>query len=183
MDIFVDTSNNDLYIAIFWNGKVYKKIHIENLKKKHEILIGEFTRLISGEKGLIDSVKRYYINVGPGSFTGARQGLAYFITFARVLGKAVFYGNTFDILKTIYPNENYLYLNAYGNKSFVFDKNRKQIYTTDNANLPVGFSWTQIDYKLVEKNINKIISLFKPTTDAQIVEPSYLKDPQIGSKK
>lgn len=183
MDIFIDTANDDLYIGVFWNGILSPyKIHIKNLQKKQEKLISEFRSMLASDTTLIDAIKNYYIIVGPGSFTGSRQALAFFSTFARVLGKNVWVGSTFDVLSTINDSSE-LYINAAGNKSFVWTKNNNKIIVTENENLPEGFEYSKIDYELLEQNFIKITDKFRLADETEIIEPLYVKNPQIGVRK
>lgn len=177
MKLFVDTCCKDLYIAIFKDNSLYKKIHIKNIVKKVEPLISEFCKLISHDISLRDDINQYYINIGPGSFTGARSALIYFKTFAAILNKEVFISNTFEIISA-YSNQCDLYLNATKSNSFKWNCQKKAIYVVEKSD-----NETEIDYKKIEENISKVFTKFRLLENEQIIEPLYGKNPQIGSVK
>ncbi|MDJ1645716.1 hypothetical protein [Mycoplasma phocimorsus] len=177
MKLLVDTSSKDLYVAIFWQNRLYKKIHIKDITKKVDPLVNNFQALLAEDISLIDNIKEYYINIGPGSFTGARSALIYFKTFASVLNKRVFVSNTFEIINA-YNNECNLYLNATKSNSFKWNCNDKNIEVIEKSLHEID-----IDYQQVEQNIEKVFSKFSPIELNSIIDPLYGKKPQVGAKK
>ena len=98
MKIFLDTTQSDFVACLFdENFKIKNKIIKETIYKVEEIP-QFFTTLLINEKIKVQDIKDFYINVGPGSFTGARIALVYVRTIAQMTGAKISITNSFKLL-------------------------------------------------------------------------------------
>ncbi|WP_027333950.1 hypothetical protein [Mycoplasma elephantis] len=179
MELFADTSNKDLYVGIFDHDKLLAKIHIKNLIKKIEPLINEFKILLSNQKININQINKFYINIGPGSFTGSRTALIFFKTIAGTNNKKIYICNSFNLIAP-FSNQKNLYLEASKFDLFEFNTDLKTITIIPKKNDVVI---NYIKYDNIENNFSKLKQFFKEIKSDEIIDPLYLKSPQIGVKK
>ncbi len=82
--IFIDTSNRFLYIAIIQNGKTILE-HLQEGNNNHsEMLVDVLKKCLKEVKLTVDELNQIYVGRGPGSYTGVRVAC----TVAKVLAYA-----------------------------------------------------------------------------------------------
>ena len=178
MKIFLDTTQSDFVACLFdENFKIKNKIIKETIYKVEEIP-QFFTTLLFNEKIKVQDIKDFYINVGPGSFTGARIALVYVRTIAQMTGAKISITNSFKLLTN---KEEELFIFANKNHSFKI----KVLDIEDIAKV------TLVEKSLLEQKINYAALLSDFTnqqhlftqTDIASINPEYGSSPQIGSGK
>ncbi|VEU69782.1 molecular chaperone [Mycoplasmopsis californica] len=148
--LFADTAGKDLYIGIFKNNKLHARIYVCDLVKKIEPMIFKFRQLLKEKNIKLEQIDSFYINIGPGSFTGSRSALILFKTIASVLKKDIYIGNTFDILKVL-KTDNDIFLEASKTQLFVWNRDTNKVSLVDKAS---NLITSTIDYELLEKILN-----------------------------
>ena len=178
MNIFLDTTQNEFVGCLFNSDfKIINKFIKETVYKVEEIP-KFFTTLLVQEKINIQNVKNFYINVGPGSFTGSRISLVYVRTIAQITGANIFITNSFKLLNDL---QNDLFI--FANKNHSFKINAQDIDHISKTILVAKHEDEQkIDYLKLLNNFSKNIDLFKKTDIAKIL-PKYGTLPQIGAGK
>lgn len=187
MNLFIDTSLDNLYFLIF-NDKyeIVKKTNIENVARKTDIFYDELEKIL-GNNILVKDLN-IYITLGPGSFMGSRIASLFAKTSAMFSNKDVFTISTYDLLKEQeikkYNNCEYVNIKISKKTNFqiIFSKKGdfEKIVTIKNDN-----NWTKFDYNFFEKHLSFFIKKFKKVNKKEIyqLEPIYLTDPQIGEIK
>ncbi|WP_029512646.1 tRNA (adenosine(37)-N6)-threonylcarbamoyltransferase complex dimerization subunit type 1 TsaB [Mycoplasmopsis iners] len=184
MKLYLDTADNDFVLALFdKNYKFIDKIVLSQEQKKVELIDKYIRNLLNKNNYKIDQIDEYYVNIGPGSFTGVRISLVYLRTLALYLQKPIFTISTMQILHNQYPDKAKLEIKSGGNKVYswlandTFSPEQIKIEVNENPNL------LNVDYDLMINNFAQYINLFKSYDDLMDIEPYYLKMPQIGTKK
>src|SRR5690606_17449731 len=72
----IDTSNNNCSVALSENGKVISSFYEMRLEKQAEQLLPMIFELLIESNTDFKNIEAYAVNVGPGSFTGIRIGVA-----------------------------------------------------------------------------------------------------------
>ncbi len=178
MNIFLDTTQNEFVGCLFNHDfQIINKFIKETVYKVEEIP-KFFTNLLIKEKIKVQNINNFYINVGPGSFTGSRISLVYARTIAQMTGAQIFITNSFKLLNNSKDD-----LFIFANKNHSFKINVKDIDDISKAMLIAKCEDEQkIDYLNLLNNFNENIHLFKKTDIAKIL-PEYGSSPQIGNGK
>ncbi|AAT27617.1 hypothetical protein [[Mycoplasma] mobile] len=183
MKILFDTVNSDFYMALISNEyKLIEFIHYENIKEKVELIPDIFNKLLKNNNVCVDEVKEFYLNIGPGSFTGSRISLVFCRTIVKIKKNIkIFTINNFIWLANKKESHE---INIYaGGKNF-FCANVENFKIASEISLKEekDFS-TNKNYKLFEANILDELNRFEHKSNIDEIEPFYFKNPQIGTGK
>ena len=185
--LFIDTTSNFCYLAIYDN----KKLLLDNLVKINknvtDLIVELIDNLLKKQKISYAKLHAIYLNVGPGSFTGNKVGVVIAKTFKLVYPKI--------IIKTI----NSLLLQTPGNKSYISIINAKSnklyiaVYNNGKAllqpsiinnddllmacNRYKGFKIIQDKIDSMYKNFVIHFEHFQEVIDITNLDPLYLKQP------
>ncbi|WP_033161057.1 tRNA (adenosine(37)-N6)-threonylcarbamoyltransferase complex dimerization subunit type 1 TsaB [[Mycoplasma] collis] len=183
MNIFFDSCNEDLIIALFDEEfKLIDFIIKKNLKQKAEILADLFLELLNSNKLKAFNIKNFYLNLGPGSFTGVRIGLVFIRTIVQITNAKIYSTNTFNLLSFDNQEKKEYLIDAKGNTSYqAFAKNGKlhseikiiNKKTENNFNFQNLLNNFQ---NLVENNV------FKLEKNVLNIKPLYIKKTNIGQQ-
>ncbi|MGL4342954.1 MAG: tRNA (adenosine(37)-N6)-threonylcarbamoyltransferase complex dimerization subunit type 1 TsaB [Metamycoplasmataceae bacterium] len=178
MHLFIDTSQKNFAIALFNENFVVIKYEILEIKFKVESLIA----FIDKNNIKLNHLKKIYINLGPGSFTGSRIALVYARTIAQINKCELYTTNSF-LLATINNN----------NKTTIsIEANKYRAYVLDLANINDLSKTTLVEnqnknqlinYEELFQNFNSYLSLFKREDYINKINVNYLSTPQIGEIK
>ncbi|MBN3535112.1 tRNA (adenosine(37)-N6)-threonylcarbamoyltransferase complex dimerization subunit type 1 TsaB, partial [Mycoplasma procyoni] len=117
MKIFIDTTAKSFVLALFdAESKLVDKTIIDNIKEKSEILPIEFSSILKRNNLDIKDIKKIFINIGPGTFTGVRISLVFARTLAQLTNIELFYTNTFLLFDQKQRKE--IYIDARGKDSY-----------------------------------------------------------------
>ena len=190
--LFIDTSLDDVSIAITRDTKILSQIH-ENIPGKHSIYVTKYIDDILKENNLSpDNVDEIIIINGPGSFTGIRIGVTIAKTFA-YLEKIRIVSLTSLKARVIGMHSNYLLTTIdakHGNYYL-------GLYDKDYNVIEEKFTNEEEINKLKEKYSPEVVDITKPYDIEAIVEyskklksenphsinPIYLKLPEAMEKK
>ena len=81
-DLYIDTHNQLLNLAILKDKKIIKKISLDSTNSHSKLTVFKIAELLKDCKISVEDIKNIIVVNGPGSFTGIRVG----ITIAKTLG-------------------------------------------------------------------------------------------------
>lgn len=74
-DLFLDTTNNYCYVAIYFADKKIAEIKLRVNKNVTDLITDAIKSLFSKSKLGYKDISNIYLNIGPGSFTGIKVGI------------------------------------------------------------------------------------------------------------
>lgn len=172
MKLFIDSSQSQFISALIEKNQVIFSSKIDT-KYKVEEIIKFFDNVPNLHK-----IEDIYINLGPGSFTGARIALLYVRTLAQLNNKIKIYTtNTYSLLSSLNKKffQRKFFIFATKNKSYLLTN--KSIKIVDKHNKE-----SQINYDLLLSNFEKYHNNFS-ISSIENLQPIYASQPQIGEIK
>ena len=172
MKLFIDSSQSRFIAALIENNKVIFASNIETKYKVEEII--KFFDTVPN----LHKIEDIYINLGPGSFTGARIALLYVRTLAQLNNQIKIYTtNTYLLLSSL--NKKFLQ-----RKFFIFaTKNKSYLLTNKSVKIVNKHAKeSQINYDLLLSNFDKFLNTFT-LSSLENLQPTYASQPQIGEIK
>lgn len=172
MKLFIDSSQSRFIAALIENNKVIFASNIETKYKVEEII--KFFENVPN----LHKIEDIYINLGPGSFTGARIALLYVRTLAQLNNQIKIYTtNTYSLLSSL--NKKF-----FQRKFFIFaTKNKSYLLTNKSVKIVNKHAKeSQINYDLLLSNFDKFLNTFT-LSSLENLQPTYASQPQIGEIK
>ena len=172
MKLFIDSSQSRFIAALIENNKVIFSSNIETKYKVEEII--KFFENVPN----LHNIHNIYINLGPGSFTGARIALLYVRTLAQLNNKIKIYTtNTYSLLSSL--NKKF-----FQRKFFIYTtKNKSYLLTNKSVKIVNKHAKeSQINYDLLLSNFDKFLNTFT-LSSLENLQPTYASQPQIGEIK
>lgn len=173
MDLFIDSTQKEFVASLMQDNKIIFKSRIET-KYKVEEIISFFDNIED-----INKIRNFYINLGPGSFTGSRIALLYIRTIAQINDCNIYATNTFELIKKQMKKSLFLdkkiYISATKNKSFMYKNKTIGLVEKSKKEKEINY-----DYILNNFNIYKPLFIKKELSE---LEPIYASNPQIGDIK
>ena len=172
MKLFIDSSQSRFIAALIENNKVIFASNIETKYKVEEII-----KFFENVPNLHD-IHNIYINLGPGSFTGARIALLYVRTLAQLNNQIKIYTtNTYSLLSSL--NKKF-----FQRKFFIFaTKNKSYLLTNKSVKIVNKHAKeSEINYDLLLSNFDKFLNTFT-LSSLENLQPTYASQPQIGEIK
>lgn len=127
MNLFISSATDKIYLMLFEDEKIYKKV-IHQGKNNHTETIYD---LIDEMEILSEDINRIYVVNGPGSYTGLRVGVIFAKTYAMHLEKELVPVNLLEALYVSVGNKP-VGIDAKGKKYFVYDGIEKSIQKTED---------------------------------------------------
>ncbi|MGL5617525.1 MAG: hypothetical protein ACRCWU_00505 [Metamycoplasmataceae bacterium] len=180
MNIFLDTTQSEFVACLLdENFKIKIKTIIKTIYKVEEVA-SFFNTLLIDMKVHIEDIKNFYINIGPGSFTGSRITLIYVRTISQITSANIYTTNSFKLLDNHVDDK--LFIAANKNHSFMILRNNiedvsKTILVEKSNEEKI------IDYNKLLSSFNDYVNLFKLEKNILKIKPEYGSTPQIGSVK
>ncbi|WP_027122144.1 tRNA (adenosine(37)-N6)-threonylcarbamoyltransferase complex dimerization subunit type 1 TsaB [[Mycoplasma] imitans] len=184
--LFIDTCLDKINLAIFDSEKeeVYYYTSIEIHKNLVDIIVNKIDEFLLDHKIKKKAIKKLYITIGPGTFSGVRVGTNIAKTWKSVEPALEVY--TISTLKIQVPygdgiscidaksNKQYvsIYRSNVGNMKIVDDENYENM-CKKNTDLSLFKNFKNVD---IFENLISNISNFE-LTDIENIKPIYLKDP------
>ncbi len=203
ISLLIDTCTKNVCIALF-RGKVLldKIVHSNqiDLSSNFMVLISD----ILDKNGIkIEDVNKFFVAIGPGSFTGIRIGVTCAKVMAWALKKEVIPFSSLELLAAIDSKTDYIIPLIDARRGYVFagiyDNQLNRIMDDDYIKLDdlleeieVGKSVTYIsldnfdlDTNLPEYNVNKIVEKHYDDTpiNPHSLNPNYLKKTEAEEKR
>ncbi|MDC4163527.1 tRNA (adenosine(37)-N6)-threonylcarbamoyltransferase complex dimerization subunit type 1 TsaB [Mycoplasma sp. T363T] len=184
--LFIDTCLDKINLAIFDNEKeeLYNYTSIEINKNLVDIVVERIDDFLKQSKVKKKAIKKLYITVGPGSFSGVRVGTNIAKTWKTVDPSVEVY--TISTLKIQVPyGDGISCLDAKSNKQFVsiyrgnvgnikiVDHEEYENMCKKNTDLSLFKNFANVD---IFENLINNISNFE-LTEIEDIKPIYLKDP------
>ena len=172
MKLFIDSSQSRFIAALIENNKVIFASNIETKYKVEEII--KFFENVPN----LHKIEDIYINLGPGSFTGARIALLYVRTLAQLNNQIKIYTtNTYLLLSSL--NKKF-----FQRKFFIYATKNKSYLLTNKSVKVVNkhAKESQINYDLLLSNFDKFLNTFT-LSSLENLQPTYASQPQIGEIK
>ena len=109
MKLFMDSSTNYLYLALYENNEI--ATYVRNGKNDHsETLVDVLNKFLNENNITVDQIDEIFVGRGPGSYTGVRISGTVAKVLALVKSKKLFSFSTLDLLLVSKVNEDGIYM-------------------------------------------------------------------------
>ena len=109
MKLFMDSSTNYLYLALYENYEI--ATYVRNGKNDHsETLVDVLNKFLNENNISVDQIDEIFVGRGPGSYTGVRISGTVAKVLALVKSKKLFSFSTLDLLLVSKVNEDGIYM-------------------------------------------------------------------------
>lgn len=193
--LILDTSFKYLGVALLQDEVIIDQIYYEAFRKQSELLVVEINNILHKNNVKPQQIQKFYINNGPGSYTGVRMSLAVSKTFAFSQGSDVYLVSSLlaqvgllkeKVVSLIDARANRFYFGVFENgkaceEERVLTIEEVKDYLLLNPTLPV-YSNVLISGIEIKNPINplgaiqSVIPLLKKEKDPLRVEPFYFKE-------
>ncbi|MXR43634.1 hypothetical protein [Mesomycoplasma hyorhinis] len=177
MKIFLDTTSDFFALILFNSDFGFVDKQITKVSKKVELLADEVEQILQKHKLNIKDIKDFYLNLGPGYFTGCRISLVYVRTISQLTKANIWTTNTFALLSFTKKKEANYYINSSGLHFFSAKAKQGQLLSQVSQVLKDNKEVNQIDYEWICNNFELITNIFKQETNILSIHPFYAKDP------
>lgn len=203
ISLLIDTCTKNVCIALFKDKTLMDKVVYSNqidLSSNFMVLINN---IFSKNNVKIEDVDKFFVAVGPGSFTGIRIGVTCAKVMAWALKKDVIPFSSLELLATVDSNNDYIvplidarrgyvfagiydnHLNCIMNDAYIKLDDLLEKIENDKSTTYVSLDNFDLETILPEYNINKIIE--KHFNDTPInphsLNPNYLKKTEAEEKR
>ena len=179
--LFVDTTQNLCNIGVLNNDKIINFLSLSTHNNMTDIVVKHIKEQLHKAKVKVQQLKKLYLIIGPGSFTGCRVGYIVITTLANLFNIPVYYLNS--LVFQTNDGTGVSIIDAKSKKKyFAVYKNYKAIVKPQlvAADKVIKSKLKQyVDYKNVniKKNLITHLSHFVKCNDINKLEPLYLKEP------
>lgn len=125
MDLFISTSSDKIYLAIFDNNKIKTELIHQGHNDHTQTLYG----LIRDLDYDLNQITDIYVVNGPGSFTGLRVGVIFAKLLAQKNNANLYPVNALMLLTNMYNKQ--VALDARGGNYYILDENNEVILTKE----------------------------------------------------
>lgn len=203
ISLLIDTCTKNVCIALFKDKTLMDKVVYSNqidLSSNFMVLINN---IFSKDNVKIEDVDKFFVAVGPGSFTGIRIGVTCAKVMAWALKKDVIPFSSLELLATVDSNNDYIvplidarrgyvfagiydnHLNCIMNDAYIKLDDLLEKIENDKSTTYVSLDNFDLETILPEYNVNKIIE--KHFNDTPInphsLNPNYLKKTEAEEKR
>ncbi len=203
ISLLIDTCTKNVCIALFKDKTLMDKVVYSNqidLSSNFMVLINN---IFSKNSVKIEDVDKFFVAVGPGSFTGIRIGVTCAKVMAWALKKDVIPFSSLELLATVDSNNDYIvplidarrgyvfagiydnHLNCIMNDAYIKLDDLLEKIENDKSTTYVSLDNFDLETILPEYNVNKIIE--KHFNDTPInphsLNPNYLKKTEAEEKR
>lgn len=203
ISLLIDTCTKNVCIALFNDKVLLDKIVYSNqidLSSNFMVLVND---ILSKNNIKVENVDKFFVAVGPGSFTGIRIGVTCAKVMAWSLKKDVIPFSSLELLATVDSNNDYIvplidarrgyvfagiydnHLNCIMNDAYIKLDVLLEKIENDKSTTYVSLDNFDLETILPEYNVNKIIE--KHFNDIPInphsLNPNYLKKTEAEEKR
>lgn len=203
ISLLIDTCTKNVCIALFKDKTLMDKVVYSNqidLSSNFMVLINN---IFSKNNVKIEDVDKFFVAVGPGSFTGIRIGVTCAKVMAWALKKDVIPFSSLELLATVDSNNDYIvplidarrgyvfagiydnHLNCIMNDAYIKLDDLLEKIENDKSTTYVSLDNFDLETILPEYNVNKIIEKhFNDTPiNSHSLNPNYLKKTEAEEKR
>jgi len=192
-NLFLDSSNTDLIVAIYNGDKQLGKVQYEAWQRQSEMMIPEIYKLMDKHHLVKDELEGIIVTIGPGSYTGIRIALTIAKTISLALNCKVYPISSLYSMAD-FNNPSICLINARSKRSYigVYDKNNVLLNDCIMENDDViKYIESHKDYKVIgdveylkidgekpdiSKQISFIYKYLSSDSNPLYIKPIYLKD-------
>jgi len=183
--LFIDTTNNYCYAAIYQSKTLINSIKLKVDKNVTDIVVDAIDNLLKENNVEKKDVKKIFLNIGPGTFTGVKVGVIVAKVWKIVYPDVEIYTSNSLLLQTkkhpavsvIDAKSKKLYIAVYGEDKVILEPTLIDVEALNN--------YTGLDVKEIYRdNIDDMYDnfllhydKFELVKDIDKLEPIYLKDP------
>ncbi|GHT44153.1 tRNA (adenosine(37)-N6)-threonylcarbamoyltransferase complex dimerization subunit type 1 TsaB [Endomicrobiia bacterium] len=138
----IETSGRTFSIALNEDEKTIASFYYDNGHIHSEMIVPTVERLLKETGNSFETIDKFAVSTGPGSFTGIRVGMTAVKVFAQLLHKPITANNTLSILEKSFIQIKGIKIVA------AIDAFRNEVYVKDNK-------------KIIIKNIDSFVRDFK----------------------
>lgn len=203
ISLLIDTCTKNVCIALFKDKSLLDKVILSNqidLSGNFMVLV---SNILSKNDIKIENVDKFFVAVGPGSFTGIRIGVTCAKVMAWSLKKDVIPFSSLELLATVDSDSDYIvplidarrgyvfsgvydnHLNCIMNDDYIKLDDLVKKIGTDKSITYVSLDNFDLEMHLPEYNVNKVIE--KHYNDVPInphsLNPNYLKKTEAEEKR
>ncbi|WP_341515375.1 tRNA (adenosine(37)-N6)-threonylcarbamoyltransferase complex dimerization subunit type 1 TsaB [Mesomycoplasma ovipneumoniae] len=173
MKFFIDSVNKDLVLAIFDKNFDLVDSNIVEIKNKADLLPELVRNILSKNNLKITDFSDFYINLGPGTFTGCRVGLTFFRTLAQLGNINLWTCSTFNLLSFEKKEKRQYFISYSKNSQFSAFAHDGQLISEISDIKTKNRPDDQVDYQLILNNFAQAQKLFKKEENLVNVFPLY----------
>ena len=201
ISLFLNTSSNNLNIAILKDNKVIDSVYEKYDKDLSKYALYRLSQLIEHNNLTINDIDEIVCVRGPGSFTGLRVGVTICKTMSYFLDKKLYSISSLEVLATsvsgsiivpiINARRGYVYGAIYnGNYKVLMEESYIELDNLKEKALAFGKDITYVsldsfdfDTEVSVPNINKLFEIdYKKEEDSMTFSPAYLKKTEAEEK-
>lgn len=180
MKFFIDTTSDFIALALFNENYVLIDYFLEKIVQKADVLPIKINEFLTKNNLSIQQINEFYLNLGPGKFTGCRIGLIFVRTICQLSEAKLFTTNSFSIISFSSKGKKYYTIKNSNNSSFgVWAQQGILVSEMEIINENIENN-SPFDYIYLFKNFKEAQTLFKEEKNLLQVEALYLKDPKIN---
>lgn len=182
ISLFIDTSTNIGILALLKDSKLLNQITIKSNNDLSNTIFSYLDKLLKSSEVLVDQIKKIYVVVGPGSFTGIRVGVTIAKTMAWTKKIDIIPLSSLEVIASS-SNEDVIIPYIDARRGYVFAGVYSNNLDVIMENKYIGFEELKNKYKgefiddRESANIEKVVS--KHESDLSLnpheVNPIYLK--------
>lgn len=203
ISLLIDTCTKNVCIALFKDKTLMDKVVYSNqidLSSNFMVLVNN---IFSKNSVKIEDVDKFFVAVGPGSFTGIRIGVTCAKVMAWSLKKDVIPFSSLELLATVDSNNDYIvplidarrgyvfagiydnHLNCIMNDTYIKLDDLLEKIENDKSTTYVSLDNFDLETILPEYNVNKIIEKYFNDTpiNPHSLNPNYLKKTEAEEKR
>lgn len=188
IELYLDTHFQDVLIALYKDGKLFDLKKEKNVKNTSVVTLPLFIEMLNHNNLNVNDIKKIYVNIGPGSFTGVRIGVTLAKTIAYSLNIPIVGVSSLDILVAMLDTESYvavkenngyfvaLSTNVLGRTNIDYLNETEYVHFIKNRNVYINYE--DIDYQ-------KAYNYFKKFNDDNYftIKPFYVKSIEAMNDK
>ena len=188
IELYLDTHFQDVLIALYKDGKLFDLKKEKNVKNTSVVTLPLFIEMLNHNNLNVNDIKKIYVNIGPGSFTGVRIGVTLAKTIAYSLNIPIVGVSSLDILVAMLDTESYvavkenngyfvaLSTNVLGRTNIDYLNETEYDHFIKNRNVYINYE--DIDYQ-------KAYNYFKKFNDDNYftIKPFYVKSIEAMNDK
>jgi len=183
--LYIDTTNNYCYAAIYQTKTLINSIKLKVDKNVTDIVVNAIDDLLKQNNVAKEEVDKIFLNIGPGTFTGVKVGVIVAKVWKIVYPDVKIYTSNSLLLQTkelpavsvIDAKSNKLYIAVYAKDKTILEPT---LIDVDQLN-----NYTGLDvHKIYRDNVDEMYDnfllhydKFELVKDIDKLEPIYLKDP------